>query len=489
MPPKAKAKAVVRAKAKAVLRRPAAVPAHVGGAPARRRRGLRRPAGADGEGGDLWSAGSEVPLHTIPLDRLHPKSSLVLTEADYCGAPVVAAGKIQKVEVDHHGPHLYLRLTGTTNENLLRMHTQQPDQVFRVHLCPEGCGKVECGELYLHGTRGRRGQDQDEPWTTNLVEAAAGGEDELAALRARGAGQAPLGVEPGHLQAPGGVSHSPDRKKESKKKKKKKAKTREEKVASGRLPSKAVQKEASQLFSGTALDPKERVRTRVMKSARRFASRKKAKGSSSSTDSGSSSSSSSSSHGLATGEGVFSEETKTQALGERYPGALTMETLMLMRRNLLATAGEDGEELTTKPVALLYFRSVLGRKCSGAQARELLNISCAIDALLRARPAQALDILCQRLKAQESVLSGTNWAVAQRIELASQDTTTLIPRAELQSAQRESYLESRARWQASTGQGGKGAPKGKGKDKSEQNARDEKKGEPRRDKGKGGDKK
>ena len=320
------------------------------------------------------------------------------------------------------------------------------------------------------------------------MEAAAGGEDELALLRARGAGQAPPGVETVHAQRPGGVPHSPGKKKESKKKKKKKAKTREEKVASGRLPSKAVQKEASQLFAGTALDPKERVRTRVMKSARRFAARKKAKESSSSTGSGSSSSSSSSSQGVATGEGVFSEETKTQALGERYPGALTMKTLMLMRRNLLATAGEDGEEQSTRPIALLYFRSVLCRKCSGAKARELLNISCAIDALLRARPAQALDILCQRLKAQESVLSGTNWAVAQRVELASQDSTTLIPRAELQTAQR-SYLESRARWQASTGQGGKGAPKGKGKDKGDQSTRDEKKGEPRREKGKGGDKK
>ena len=103
------------------------------------------------------------------------------------------------------------------------------------------------------------------------------------------------------------------------------------------------------------------------------------------------------------GDGVFSEETKTRALGERYPGALAMETLMLMR-NLLATAGEEGEEQSTRPIALLYFRSALSRKCSGAQARELLNISSAIDALLRARPAQALDILCQRLKAQETPL-------------------------------------------------------------------------------------
>lgn len=69
----------------------------------------------------------------------------------------------------------------------------------------------------------------------------------------------------------------------------------------------------------------------------------------------------------------------------------------MMRRNLLTTSGEEGEEQSTRPIALLYYRNVLGRKAAGAQGRELLNISCVIDALLRARPAQALDILCQRL--------------------------------------------------------------------------------------------
>jgi len=278
-------------------------------------------------------------------------------------------------------------------------------------------------------------------------------------------------------------------KKAKKKKKQKETRSKEEKMATGRSPARAVQKEAVHLYGGTALDPKEKIRKRVLKAAQRFAIKKKSKRSTSSSGTGSSSSSTSSAEGTTSVEGVFGEDTKTRTLGEKFPGALSMETLMMMRRSLLTTAGEMGEEQSTKPVALLYFRNVLGRRASGAQARELLNLSCAIDALLRSRPAQALDILCQRLKAQEAVLSGTNWAVAQRLELASPDATSLIPRGELQVANRESYLDSRARWQSQSTTGAKGTNKGKTKGKSDQAAKDDKKEEGRREKGKGGDRK
>ena len=150
---------------------------------------------------------------------------------------------------------------------------------------------------------------------------------------------------------------------------------------------------------------------------------------------------------------------------------------------------EDGDLQSTKPVALLYYRNVLGRKATGAQARELLTLSSAVDALLRGRVALVTDILCQRLKAQESVLAGTPWQVAQKVEIASAEATALIARGELQAAQRESYLDSKTKWQnlASTP---KGQPKGKGKGKSDKDGgKDERREESRKDKGKGGEKK
>ena len=78
---------------------------------------------------------------------------------------------------------------------------------------------------------------------------------------------------------------------EKKKKKKKKSKDKNEELLSERHAGRAVQKELSQLYAGTALDP------------------------------------------------VYAKETKAKALAEKYPGALAMETL----KNLLTTAGEDGD--------------------------------------------------------------------------------------------------------------------------------------------------
>ena len=64
-------------------------------------------------------------------------------------------------------------------------------------------------------------------------------------------------------------------------------------MATGRAPAKAVQKEAVHLYGGTALDPKERIRKRVLKAAQKFAAKKTSKKSTSSSDLGSSSSSTS----------------------------------------------------------------------------------------------------------------------------------------------------------------------------------------------------
>ena len=481
MAPKAKAKALGRAKAMAVLRRPAMAPG--GGA----RDAMRRPSHRE-EAQDPWEAGLVVPLHTVPAGKLVPGCSLVLTEADYFGAVIKAAGVIRKVEADHQSSHAYLRLTGTDHEGVLKMHTSQQDPLFRVHICPADCGRLESGDLFIHGLKGRKGRNQgDEPWTTNLVTPPREEVDELAALRARGArqkeGGEDLGAEPGH---PGRLSEESTKKKDTKKKKKKKERSKEEKQISGKHPARAVQKDVATLFAGTALDPKERVRKRVMRAAQKYAAKKRAKQSSSSSGSGSTSTSTTSDEGLTTAEGVFAEETKIRAIGERFPGALALETLTTMRQNLLATAGEEGEQQTTRPIALLYFRKILGRKATGAQARELLNIACALDSLLKGRPAQTMDILCQRLKAQEAVLGGTNWAIAQRLELASPDTSTLIARSELQSVQRENFLEARARWQSQASPSNKGTPKGKAKGQADPPRRDERRDDGRKDKGKGG---
>ena len=66
-----------------------------------------------------------------------------------------------------------------------------------------------------------------------------------------------------------------------------------------------------------------------------------------------------------TGGGVHGGDTDSCS---GYAGALALEAMNSMKRSLLTTSGEEVEE-GVKPVALLYYRSVLGRRSSGAQSR------------------------------------------------------------------------------------------------------------------------
>lgn len=124
------------------------------------------------------------------------------------------------------------------------------------------------------------------------------------------------------------------------------------------------------------------------------------------------------------------EESKTRGLAERFPGALAMEGLASMKRSLLTTSGEDLDDTTPKPIAIMYYRNVLAKRTSGAAARELLNLCSCIDALVRGRPAAAMDILVQRVKAQEAVAHGSSWGVAQHMEIPYSEAATLAARSE-----------------------------------------------------------
>ena len=156
MAPKAK----VKAKARAVgvgIRRPAA-----------RLRGiLRRPAG-HGEG-SLWDQGLEGPLCEVPPMALGPGCLLAVTKADYFGGPAQVAGRIIKLEVEDGEVTVQMKVTGTTNEQVLRACTARPQQLFRCHICPEGCGMQTTGDYMLHAVMGRKlNPGGDERWTSNL---------------------------------------------------------------------------------------------------------------------------------------------------------------------------------------------------------------------------------------------------------------------------------------------------------------------------------
>ena len=484
MPPKAKAKGQAKARARAALRRPAA-------------RVLRRPAALEDAAEDPWELGQEVTLNNLNALQLAPGCSLVVTEASYFGARIKLAGEVKKLEVDENGLTALLSALGTDSEELLKAQTARPGELFRCHICPPGCGQHETGEYFVHCLKGRRKRAEgDEPWTTSLKHGGAEAEeDEMRGLRMRSEDLArergPAGGAPRHeAEVPGREVVDVDPPKDTKKKSKKKEKKKEKEVQSGRCPARAAQKEVKMIFGGTGLDPSEKIRRRVLGRAQRLASRKRRRSSSGGSSDSTSSSSPSGEDRIGL-ETVFTEETKIQAIAERYPGALTMESVSMMRNALLTTSGEQLEDKSVRPVALLYFRSVLAKKASGAQGRELLNISAALDQLLKGRPACAADILSQRLKAQESVCNGTHWAIALRMEVTPADVGGIAGRQELQEARKEDYAESRARWRAQASGPSKGDGKTKNKgSKGDKDAwrKDEKKGEGR-DQGKGQEKK
>ncbi len=513
MAPKARAKVKAKAKAKGAPRPMRAMAKHAARAPPARRGGmaLRRPgARVRGDPGpeDMaakWMRGEEMLLRDVEVSKFMGGASVVVTEGHYYGSLVKLVGRITKVELEGSSVELKLMARGTTSEGLLRAHSAEPGTPLTVLVCPSDCGHVESGDRYVHGVKGyllRAGQPEEE-WMNNLVAAVVPPvdleKDEMAELRRRGEG---LGVgaplEP--PRSPGGPKDDAvekedkkaDKKKKKKKRKEKKKKKAEKEESSskidksqldGRHPVTASQKRYQSLFSGTGLDMREKVRRRVSRKARKILSKKRGRSRSSS---GSSTSSSSRSLSLESEEeGLFMEDNKAKGVGEKCPGALCQESLKAMRQGLLAGQGEDLGGASNRPIATMYFKQEVQKRASGPMAREMLNLSVALDHLIRGRPAQAADTIAQRLKSCETVLNGTHWSVAQKMELPISDHTSIAQHTELHHAHKETYYESRTSYLASLGPTVR-RPEGKGKGPGGKNDKG-KKGEKGHRGDKGGD--
>ncbi len=339
------------------------------------------------------------------------------------------------------------------------------------------CAEIETGDRVVHGQKGKLFLETSvaEDWMGNLesvpVARMVEEVDQLEELRRRGERVAPAGTglrePPEKEKKRSRSSSSSGKKKKDKKRKKKKKKVSEEgkEDLSGRHPVSASAKGAKVLFAGTGMDEKEKVRSRVMKKARKIMKAKKS-AESSTGSSNSSSEDSQLSKGSMEG-GLFTESNLAKKVAEKAPGVLCYESLKSMRQNLLVEQGEDITPSSSRPIALLYFRQELQKKVSGPMSREMLNLSAALDNLVRGKPAQAADIISQRLKSCEASAQGVHWTIAQRMEVAAHETHAIAQRPELQSAQRENYQDSRIQYLASLGPNRKGNEKGKGKGKED----------------------
>jgi len=428
------------------------------------RRAMRRPAGGADEAPmesveEKWARGAVVKVGDVPPILFSEGTPVVLPTAHYYLRSCAVAGRLTGLEVKDGAMYALARLTGTTGEALLKYHTANPDAVFRVHLCREDCNQQEVSDLLLHTKQIRQIVDmaQEEGWVSNLEKVRPMEEgDELEVLRARQRG---LGGEPkvGDGVPGGEPERSRKDKKEDRKKKKEKRKgvgdrrarsaSSEETVKmDGTMAKRAAKKKPGDLFRGTGLDPKEKVRRQVAKRARRSI-RKKSKKDDSTLSSGSTGSSGDS-QVEAEEETVFQQASKVRLVASGFPGTLASQTLAQMRTVLLSEVGSEDRPGVLKGCALAYFRQHVSKRSTGPAQRELLSIATSIDMMLNGNAAGAMDILVQRFKSVESTLTGCHWTVAQRLEVVPPDNVQLTPAQEMQDARRNVYEESRLRWLA-----------------------------------------
>lgn len=249
----------------------------------------------------------------------------------------------------------------------------------------------------------------------------------------------------------------------------------------GTRPRLANQKEVKALFQGTGLDPRDKIRNRVVRRARKHLRRRSER--SSSSDSGSESKRSSSEDGETAEESIFETASKVRVIAEHFPGALTAQAMSQMRSTLLQEVGLEDRPNTLHPVAVAYLRQNLQKRASGPTLRELLTLSHYLDSLVRGKVASATDVITQRIKSIEQSLSGSHWSVSQRLEVLPPDSVMLTAVPEAAAAQKELYAESKARYYSGfpdgrAGKGNKGQRRGKGegKDKPGQNVDRDRKG-------------
>eukprot|EP00913_Durusdinium_trenchii_P019544 g18372.t1 len=225
-------------------------------------------------------------------------------------------------------------------------------------------------------------------------------------------------------------------------------------------------KDHAALYKGTGLDQDARIRKKISRLARR-AMKKKSKSSSTTGTS----SPSEAEEGM---EDLFQESQRTQLASKAGPGALAYHAIRQMRKQMLQVQGQEGLEMSpVGAVGLQFYRQILRPKMTPVMAREALNVSAALDALLSCQSAHAADVLVQRLKALESMASGSSWQMSQRFKIVPMDLGSLASQAEATAVARENREEQKSRqlqkgsWESSSWKGGKSDQKGdKGKGKT-----------------------
>ena len=426
---------------------------------------MRRPAAAGGRAPRMRPAmmgvrrvsQGEKKFKDEERRSLHRLGTIRIQKAGYYGQEIDVVGEITGFRIDDGEEFADFKISGTQDENFLRVMSGVPDRKASLHLCGDACDKRLTGDLLIHAESYKPVDLAKEAWFTNLVrvpEAEISEADELRRLREAAAKAAEEGR---HGEDPEPPKESKEEAKERRKKEKKAKEAEElrkrkaEKFEPGVDDLVRGQKEAAALYSGTGLDPDKTGRNKVMKKARRLGGKskkkKKKKKKSSSEESGSSSDSTSESSTVDFSTGLFESDRKIQVIFERCPGALAFSAMLEARQNLLTTSGTSWamERSEIAPIFVQYARQQMGMGLSPAMLQEVVTVASCIDALLQNKPAAAADILCQRLKALEGLSRGNHWSVTRQIELVRTDQHGLAQDVESLAAARRAREEGKLR--------------------------------------------
>lgn len=166
-----------------------------------------------------------------------------------------------------------------------------------------------------------------------------------------------------------------------------------------------------------------------------------------------------------------SNQARLMRYAKKNPGRLASRMLMKMRTE--SARGIVGGSVATHYLLTMMLPQ-LGSGLNLRSQRELRTLCLAVDLLARLRPAQAADLLSQRIKAIEKAGVDGHWGSAQYLELMSPEQAGLLEREEEIFTNKEYLLEMKLRSMENRGRD-RDHPKG-GKEKGGKKGRDRGKG-------------
>ena len=433
---------------------------------------LRRPARREPAEEEKEERGRRVrSFEEVDPREVAGLATLYLPEANYYGRKVDLAGHVKGLRSEEGAWYLEVEVTGTRDEELLRVLTGRRDKKVSVHMCGKDCPQVLTDETLVHALKFEEVSLDAEAWMTNL-KAAKGGlaaEDEMRELR----------KEQERMEQ---IPEKRQKKKEKKETKRKRQESAEEGRESHSPKREEEEKDVGQksleaVFRDTGMDPNPKRRSKILKRARKLAKKgkkgkkKKEKGTSSS--SGGATSSSSSSSSLEVGEsGIFEDEKKLRTVWLKCPGALSSRSIQEIKRSLLTASGMAWEmnKNALPPIYLHYGRQVVMPGMGASLQQEVVTVCMTLDLLAQGKVAAAMDVMNQRLKSLESLGRGAHWSMCRQYELVKTEDGGMTESQEKLAAARQAREEERLRslmMRAPTGKGGdfsQGGKSRKGKD-------------------------